>query len=53
MTFVCETIWSDEFHLCVLFTNMIRFMIYYWLKHVASDSIRRVSRVRVVRRVAI
>ena len=44
---------SHEFHSCERFTHMISCMIYYWLKYVVSDSIRRVTRVRDVGRVSI
>jgi len=47
MTFARDSIWTHEFHSCERFTYMISFMIYYWLKYVASDSIRRVTRVRL------
>jgi len=53
MTFACDSIWSHEFHSCERFTHMISFMIYYRLKNVAGDSIKRVTRVRVVGRVSI
>jgi len=53
MTFAYDSIWSHECYSFERFTNMISFMIYDWLKIVAGNSIRRVTRVRVVGRVSI
>ena len=40
MTFVHDSFLSHKFHSCEYFTHMISFMIYYWLRYVAGDSIR-------------